>query len=86
VALTQVRKGGLWTPEGIIDVEEKDVLHLSPDDVRAFSWLQVFIARHKLKVSLVCNRCNHAITGTNNDSSKVLSMACRCTEWRLDGR
>lgn len=77
----QVRRD-LWTPSGNVPVDSRDVHPLQPWEVQALSVLHKMAERWP-QICLLCKRCDSAITGKNNDSSKVVTVACRCTEWRF---
>lgn len=74
----------LWTPDGPVDLREKDVIPVSnPRERMLFVGFHEISFRHHFTV--VCQRCDSAIVGQNNDSGKVWSVACRCREWRFVG-
>lgn len=74
----------LWTPNGEVSTQEKDVTPISRDEIITLSKMHEIAFRHGM--SVVCKRCDHAFTGQNNDQSRVLSIACQCRELRFDGR
>jgi hypothetical protein len=81
VAITEVANS-LWTPEGEKVLREKDVVIVQNPLVR-----ETFIRMHEVafheEISMVCKRCDSAITGKNNDDTRVLAVACKCREWRF---
>lgn len=79
--IDQVAKS-LWTPDGPVDLREKDVTIISdPRERMLFIGFHEVAFRHT--ISVVCPRCDSAITGQNNDSGQVWAVACRCREWRF---
>lgn len=74
----------LWTPTGMVNTREKDVEGLTREEIILFSKLHEM--GHKFKFSVVCQFCDTAFTGQNNDQSKVLAIACQCRELRFDRR
>lgn len=70
----------LWTPDGDVPLREKDVIPLSPQEVRMLSLLHEFAHTHQ--INIFCKRCSTPITGQNNDSSPYVSVNCQCREWR----
>lgn len=79
MAVDQVRQS-LWTPDGPHDLQQKDVIQINRMELITLSRLHEFA--QKYGVSVVCKRCDVAITGLNNDSTKEPAVACRCREWR----
>lgn len=80
---------GVRGPQGIMladgsihQTAEKDVIALRESEVRMLSWLHEFA--HHNQLSVVCKRCDSAITGQNNDTpgTRSVSVACQCREWR----
>jgi hypothetical protein len=74
----------LWTPQGEVTTQEKDVTPITRDEVITLSKMHEIAFRHGM--SLVCKRCDHAFTGQNNDQSRVLSISCQCRQLLFDGR
>lgn len=81
--LTQVANQ-LWTPDGEVPLREKDVTPVTRQEIITLSHFHEFAQRHNITV--VCKRCDTAITGANNGNSRLLSVSCKCREWRFDGR
>jgi hypothetical protein len=81
MSVDQVSKS-LWTPEGPVDLREKDVI-LVTDPMERVTFARFHEIAHKYHFTVTCQRCDHAIVGQNNDSTKILSVACRCREWRF---
>lgn len=82
MALTEVAKGGLLLPDGSIhDVRAKNQITVThPAERQAFSRFHEVAQRYGL--SVVCPRCDCAVTGQNNDTPGAkTSVACRCREW-----
>src|SRR5947208_737944 len=75
----QVRRD-LWTPDGPVAVDSKDRHPLRPIEVQALSVLDG-MANKWPQLCLLCRRCDSPILGKNNDTTRSLTMACRCTEW-----
>ena len=83
MGITEVAKGGLWTPEGIVDLRQKDITPVTHPMERQ-TWARFHEIAHKYGLSVVCQRCDCAITGQNNDQpGSTMSVACRCREWRF---
>lgn len=82
MALDQVRKS-LWTPDGPRDLQEKDVIAVQ-DPMERVTLTRMHEIAHKYHFTLTCQRCDHAVTGQNNDTPGApRSIACRCTEYRF---
>lgn len=79
--MDQVRSS-LWTPDGPVDLQEKDVIPVMIPMERV-TLVRMHEIAHKYGLSIVCKRCDQAVTGQNNDSSPTHSIACRCREWRF---
>jgi hypothetical protein len=75
----------LWTPDGMVPLAERGVTPVTRREIIMLSELHEFAFNNEL-TGLVCKRCDHEVRGQNNDSSKVLTVACQCREWRFDGR
>lgn len=82
-AITQVRNS-LWTADGEVPLTQKDVIPVTREDIILLSKLHEFAFKHQ--INIFCKRCSKAIQGQNNDSSKLLAVACQCREWVFDGR
>lgn len=69
----------------LADLREKDVVvSRDPMERVTFGRLHTYAQRYGLR--LVCQRCDNAITGQNNDNPDnrgVLTLSCRCREWRF---
>lgn len=79
MAVDQIGKT-LWTPDGQVDLREKDVIPINRRELIMLANLHEFSVKYG--ASYVCKRCDSAITGQNNDSTPVPSVACRCREFR----
>lgn len=80
--MDQVRNS-LWTPNGPVDLQEKDVIPVV-DVMERVTLARMHEIAHKYGLSIVCKRCDVAITGQNNDTPGApRSIACRCREWRF---
>lgn len=80
--MDQVR-GSLWTPNGPVDLQEKDVIAVQ-DPMERVTMARLHEIAHKRHWTIVCQRCDFAITGQNNDTPGApRSIACRCTEYRF---
>ena len=75
--------GKLWTPGGDVMVN-KETESLSRGEIIILSKMHE-IAHHR-RMAVTCMDCGQSFTGQNNDSSKVLAIACACRELRFDGR
>lgn len=75
----QVRRD-LWTPDGNVALDSKDQHPLLPMEVQALSVLDA-MGKKWPQLVLLCRRCDTAIVGKNNDGTRTLTMACRCSEW-----
>lgn len=69
----------LWTPEGMVGVE-KDVIPLTRPELITLSRMHEFASKYGL--SLVCKKCDSAITGANNNATPAPAVSCTCREWR----
>lgn len=79
--IDQVAKS-LLLPDGTHHpLRERDVTMLEPHEVRMLSWLHDWAYKNQL--SIVCKRCDSAITGQNNDAARSISVTCLCHEWRF---
>lgn len=78
--------GALWTPNGMVSTREKSVEAVTREEIIIFSKFHEMAQR--LRISVVCPRCDKPFLGQNNDTSPVLSVACGCRELRYtrDGR
>lgn len=83
MGISEVRKRGLWTPQGEVLVQEKGVVQITRKEIVMLSNLHEFAQQQG--ISLVCKRCDSAITGNNNASTTTLAVACQCREWRFVG-
>ena len=73
----------LLLPDGsMVNLMPKDVIDVTNPMER-----QTFARFHEIAFkygfSVVCKRCDSAITGKNNDSTQIHSVACQCREWRF---
>lgn len=68
----------LWTPNGEVSIAKGQVAVTRPE-VITLSKFHEFAGKHGL--SLVCKRCDHAVTGSNTGQEAVLSLACNCREF-----
>jgi hypothetical protein len=74
------RGPSLWTPEGNVPLLGKDVVPISRAEIINLSKLHEFAQQHGL--SLVCKRCDKAITGANANLQTGAAVACQCREFR----
>lgn len=83
MAITEVANQGLLLPDGSVhDLREKDVVPVAnPLHRQAFARFHEVAQQYGLAV--VCMRCDHSLEGRNNADTKVLSVACRCREFRF---
>lgn len=74
-------KNDLWTPEGNVSLN-KDVQAIEKRHVQALSVMHDL--SHKVGgIEVRCMRCGSAFQGHNNDTSRTLSIVCRCRELRF---
>lgn len=73
----------LLLPDGSrVNLRPKDTIDVTnPMDRQTFARFHEIAHKHNL--SVVCRRCDSAVTGQNNDSTKVAAVACQCREWRF---
>lgn len=71
----------LWTPDGFVGIREKQVIPINLPILRMLSWLHEWAAN--MEINIFCKRCEKAIRGQNNDSSKTFSVSCECREWKF---
>jgi hypothetical protein len=64
----------------IIGQSKGQVIPIDYDEVVLLARLEKFTIKHGL--SLVCVKCDSAVTGGNNASSPSPSVSCQCREWR----
>ena len=69
----------LWTPDGPI-LLHREIEPMSERDVRVLSAMHEVAFRHKIE--LRCAKCGSPFQGANNDSTRTLTVACRCRELR----
>lgn len=72
---------GLWTPDGEVPIQEKDVVPITRRELSLLADLHEFAGRHKLII--LCPKCDHSLTGHNNGTSRFPSVACQCREFRF---
>lgn len=78
-----VRSPGLLLPDGSThNLHEKDVVIVN-DPKERVTFIRMHEIAFKNGISLVCQKCDGAITGSNNGSSTVLAVSCQCREWRF---
>lgn len=68
----------LWTPGGEVAIARGQVPVTRPEII-TLSRFHEFAAKHEL--SLVCKRCDHAVTGQNTGNDATLSVSCNCREF-----
>ena len=78
--VTQVNST-IWTPEG--EVWQKDVIHINRMELQTLARMHEIA--HKYGIALVCQKCDHSITGSNNDQTQEPAVRCSCREWRYVG-
>lgn len=71
----------LWTPEGEIAINPKGIIKISQPELIMLSWLHKFAQKYGLTV--VCQRCDHAITGKNSGHEQSAAVSCLCREFRF---
>lgn len=76
--------GSLWTPQGEVPTRERGIEPLTRDEIVTLSKMHEVAFNHDLVI--FCKRCEHALSGQNNGSSKVLEVSCQCRSLRYDGR
>lgn len=75
--MDQVRKR-LWTPEGIVGLQ-KDIIPINQLEIVTLARLHEFAQKYGL--SLVCRRCDTAVTGRNADGDEKAAVSCQCREF-----
>jgi hypothetical protein len=76
--------GGLLLPDGSLHRlgQQRGIVPVtSPMERQTFARFHEIAAKYGLAV--VCQQCDQSITGQNNDTTQVLSVACGCREWRF---
>lgn len=70
----------IWLPAHLGHLRRRDVVELSPAQVKA---LVLFAdAFPHMKLDIVCGRCGHPCRGENTGHEPYLSMRCQCREYR----
>ena len=73
----------LWTPEGERRLVDKDVIIIA-NPMERVTFARMHEIAHREQFSLVCKRCDSAVTGQNNDApGAVPTVSCKCREWRF---
>lgn len=73
----------LYTPDGEIPLYEKGVVQINRQELIMLSRLHEFAQKHQL--TIVCKRCDHAITGQNAGRELQPGVSCQCSEFRFTG-
>lgn len=71
----------LWTPEGEVAINPKGVVRINQLELIMLSRLHEFAQTYGLTV--VCQRCDHAITGKNGGNESNPAVSCQCREFRF---
>lgn len=71
----------LWTPEGEVNLLEKNVSHLTAQEGAALKAMHA--VAQKYNIGLVCMRCDKAIQGANSGAESAYAVACQCRELRF---
>ena len=74
-------KTAIWTPDGVVQLGGKKAERV---ELRAgvMEWLRQFSDVAKaLRLGIHCSKCGADLVGKNNDSGKVFSATCGCTEF-----
>jgi hypothetical protein len=72
----------LWTPGGV--VQSRDQIPLTLKELNVLAWLHEWAVKNG--VSLVCQKCDGAIVGTNSGHEGNPSVKCTCREWVYRGK
>lgn len=70
----------LWTPDGEVSIRERDVTPVTREEIILLSKLHEFAVKHDIVI--FCKRCEKNISGQNNATTRTLSVACQCREFR----
>lgn len=71
----------LWTPQGMHETAERDVVAVNRKEIIMLSELHEFAFKHQLNV--FCKQCEQPVRGQNNDNpGSHLSVECQCREFR----
>lgn len=81
--LTQVRSKGLWTPDGNVLLDQKDMIQLTRRELTMLALLHEFAAKHQITV--VCKRCDTAIRGLNSGQETSPGVECQCRQFLYSG-
>lgn len=75
--------GSIWTPNGEVSTQEKDVIAINQKELILLGHLHEFAHRHEIGIH--CRKCGKDINGQNNDSpdNRTPSVSCQCREWRF---
>lgn len=76
----------LYTPEGEVSLQEKDVIPINRRTLQVLAWLHEWAFNQQ--INIFCKRCEQPIRGQNNDANPqdTPAVACQCREWRYDGK
>jgi hypothetical protein len=74
-------------PQGDVlrDLRQKDVT-ISRDPMERVTFARMHTYAQRYGIRLVCQRCDNAIIGQNNDGAgqgAFFVVSCRCREWRF---
>lgn len=81
MGLTQSRKR-LWTPEGDVALN-KDTVQIN--QLELVTLARMHEVAQKFGLTIVCKRCDVAITGKNADTDSSAVVSCHCREFRYTG-
>lgn len=70
----------LWTAEREVPLHTRDVEQVTPREMRVLADLDALAKR--LKLVLVCGKCDHSFAGGNSGDADTCSIWCRCREIR----
>ena len=73
-------KPKLWTPDGEVSLQEKDITVLPSHQMRQFRAFHVLA--QKLNIQLRCLSCNSSFQGNNQGGEITYVVACQCREVR----
>lgn len=73
----------LWTPDRNVPVSnQRDVQLVSPKEMKILEDLDAIA--HRLKLCLICPRCDTSFQGQNSRGGRTSSIFCKCREIKCD--
>lgn len=81
-SLTQVRSR-LWTPEGEVALDQKDIIQVNRRELTMLALLHEFAQKHQ--ITITCKRCDAAILGLNSGQETSPGVECQCRQFLYTG-